>query len=283
MATPRSTTGRTCSGVGIGWFWYGCRQAPPGGTAALVPRVKPIIRWRRQDQLRPLPVPLADLPAGHPHPGRPPGARASTLIEGNNLIWLHLAITFAVVDRQLLPGRTAGGEAQALPLLDRPMKPIVSGTGGRAPWPWCLILGRPALGQHPAGRRGEPFTRTSASPCAEQGLLPPSVRRPPAGPGGRRLGGTADRRGPLCTWADRESRARSWCSTRRTWVASSAATARSASRRAIEGPVGKLCSAWNDPVRTTRDARPRGGVVALRPSRCSEPEVVLSPHHGRGT
>ena len=225
-------------GVGIGWFWYGADR----------PRVGPLhwflesslIRWVGKISyglyLYHWPIYLLVTPsrAGRLVPG-------VDVIEGNNLVWLHLLLTFAaaatswyVVEQPVLKRR--------FPILDRPMS-AVSGTAAGAVAVVLILTGLLWVNTRPA--ESGPLS-ASASPCTEQGLLPPPsderLRVLVVGDSVALQIGEA-----LCGWAvDNPGRM---------VVLNEAHLGCVVGREGLkripegdEGPVGELCSAWNDEV-----------------------------------
>ena len=165
------------------------------------------------------------------------------VIENNNLIWLHLALTFALaaasfylVEQPVMRRR--------FPLLDRPIS-VISGTAVGATAVVLILVGLLWVNTRPA--EGGAFA-PSASPCTEQGLLPPPsderVRVLVVGDSVALQIGEA-----LCGWAvDNPGRM---------VVLNEAHLGCVVGRHGLkripegdEGPVGELCSAWNDPVPT---------------------------------
>ena len=224
-------------GVGIGWFWYGCAGAAKGPLHWFLE--SPIIRWVGKISyglyLYHWPIYLLVTPtrAARLVPG-------VDVIEGNNLIWLHLAITFAVstasfylVEQPVVRRR--------VPLLDRPMKPIPA-LAASAVAVVSILGGLLWVNTRPA----DEAAASNLSPCAEQGLLPPStddrLRVLVVGDSVALQIGEA-----LCTWAIGNpgeivvlNEAHLGC-----------IVGRYGQKRipeGIEGPVGELCSAWNAPV-----------------------------------
>ena len=167
------------------------RRGPANSrSAALVPRVQthPL---GGKDQLRPLPVPLADLPAGHPDPGSSPRARRVGY-RGQQPDLAAPGPHLRSGRGQLLSGGTAG-HATAVPAArptDLGDKRHSGRSHGRRPNPGGVVVG-----QYPAGRgRG---VRPVDQPVYRAGVAAAAVRRTGPGPGGRRLGGPPDRRGPV--------------------------------------------------------------------------------------
>jgi peptidoglycan/LPS O-acetylase OafA/YrhL len=224
-------------GVGIGWFWYGCAGATKGPLHWFLE--SPIIRWVGKISyglyLYHWPIYLLVTPtrAARLVPG-------IDVIEGNNLIWLHLAITFAVstasfylVEQPVVRRR--------VPLVDRPLKPIPA-LSAVAVAVVAILGGLLWVNTRPAVEAAA----SSPSPCAEQGLLPPStddrLRVLVVGDSVALQIGEA-----LCTWALGNpgeivvfNEAHLGC-----------VVGRYGQKRipeGDEGPVGELCSAWNDPV-----------------------------------
>ena len=251
-------------GVGIGWFWYGCAGAAKGPLHWFLE--SPIIRWVGKISyglyLYHWPIYLLVTPtrAARLVPG-------VDVIEGNNLIWLHLAITFAVstasfylVEQPVVRRR--------VPLLDRPMKPIPA-LAASAVAVVSILGGLLWANTRPA----DEAAASNLSPCAEQGLLPPStddrLRVLVVGDSVALQIGEA-----LCTWAIGNpgeivvlNEAHLGC-----------IVGRYGQKRipeGIEGPVGELCSAWNDPVEPHVKLDPE---VVSWPTAVEvfEPEVVLS-------
>jgi hypothetical protein len=251
-------------GVGIGWFWYGCAGAAKGPLHWFLE--SPIIRWVGKISyglyLYHWPIYLLVTPtrAARLVPG-------VDVIEGNNLIWLHLAITFAVstasfylVEQPVVRRR--------VPLLDRPMKPIPA-LAASAVAVVAILGGLLWVNTRPA----DEAAASSLGPCAEQGLLPPStddrLRVLVVGDSVALQIGEA-----LCTWAIGNpgeivvlNEAHLGC-----------IVGRYGQKRipeGIEGPVGELCSAWNDPVEPHVMLDPE---VVSWPTAVEvfEPEVVLS-------
>ena len=251
-------------GVGIGWFWYGCAGAAKGPLHWFLE--SPIIRWVGKISyglyLYHWPIYLLVTPtrAARLVPG-------VDVIEGNNLIWLHLAITFAVstasfylVEQPVVRRR--------VPLLDRPMKPIPA-LAASAVAVVSILGGLLWVNTRPA----DEAAASNLSPCAEQGLLPPStddrLRVLVVGDSVALQIGEA-----LCTWAIGNpgeivvlNEAHLGC-----------IVGRYGQKRipeGIEGPVGELCSAWNDPVEPHVMLDPE---VVSWPTAVEvfEPEVVLS-------
>ena len=251
-------------GVGIGWFWYGCAGAAKGPLHWFLE--SPIIRWVGKISyglyLYHWPIYLLVTPtrAARLVPG-------VDVIEGNNLIWLHLAITFAVstasfylVEQPVVRRR--------VPLLDRPMKPIPA-LAASAVAVVAILGGLLWVNTRPA----DEAAASNLSPCAEQGLLPPStddrLRVLVVGDSVALQIGEA-----LCTWAIGNpgeivvlNEAHLGC-----------IVGRYGQKRipeGIEGPVGELCSAWNDPVEPHVMLDPE---VVSWPTAVEvfEPEVVLS-------
>ena len=251
-------------GVGIGWFWYGCAGAAKGPLHWFLE--SPIIRWVGKISyglyLYHWPIYLLVTPtrAARLVPG-------VDVIEGNNLIWLHLAITFAVstasfylVEQPVVRRR--------VPLLDRPMKPIPA-LAASAVAVVAILGGLLWVNTRPA----DEAAASNLSPCAEQGLLPPStddrLRVLVVGDSVALQIGEA-----LCTWAIGNpgeivvlNEAHLGC-----------VVGRYGQKRipeGIEGPVGELCSAWNDPVEPHVMLDPE---VVSWPTAVEvfEPEVVLS-------
>ncbi|MEE3276137.1 MAG: acyltransferase family protein [Actinomycetota bacterium] len=251
-------------GVGIGWFWYGCAGAAKGPLHWFLE--SPIIRWVGKISyglyLYHWPIYLLVTPtrAARLVPG-------VDVIEGNNLIWLHLAITFAVstasfylVEQPVVRRR--------VPLLDRPMKPIPA-LAASAVAVVAILGGLLWVNTRPA----DEAAASSLGQCAEQGLLPPStddrLRVLVVGDSVALQIGEA-----LCTWAIGNpgeivvlNEAHLGC-----------IVGRYGQKRipeGIEGPVGELCSAWNDPVEPHVMLDPE---VVSWPTAVEvfEPEVVLS-------
>ena len=227
-------------GVGIGWFCYGVDRPTVGPLHWFLE--SRLIRWVGKISyglyLYHWPIYLLVTPtrAARLVPG-------VSVIEGNNLIWLHLALTFALaaasfylVEQPVMRRR--------FPLLDRPISAI-SGTAAGATAVVLILVGLLWVNTRPA--EAGAFA-PSTSPCTEQGLLPPPsderVRVLVVGDSVALQIGEA-----LCGWAvDNPGRM---------VVLNEAHLGCIVGRHGLkripegdEGPVGELCSAWNDPVPT---------------------------------
>ena len=227
-------------GVGIGWFCYGVDRPTVGPLHWFLE--SGLIRWVGKISyglyLYHWPIYLLVTPtrAARLVPG-------VAVIENNNLIWLHLALTFALaaasfylVEQPVMRRR--------FPLLDRPIS-VISGTAVGATAVVLILVGLLWVNTRPA--EGGAFA-PSASPCTEQGLLPPPsderVRVLVVGDSVALQIGEA-----LCGWAvDNPGRM---------VVLNEAHLGCVVGRHGLkripegdEGPVGELCSAWNDPVPT---------------------------------
>ena len=227
-------------GVGIGWFCYGLDRPTVGPLHWFLE--SRLIRWVGKISyglyLYHWPIYLLVTPtrAARLVPG-------VSVIEGNNLIWLHLALTFALaaasfylVEQPVMRRR--------FPLLDRPISAI-SGTAAGATAVVLILVGLLWVNTRPA--EAGAFA-PSTSPCTEQGLLPPPsderVRVLVVGDSVALQIGEA-----LCGWAvDNPGRM---------VVLNEAHLGCVVGRHGLkripegdEGPVGELCSAWNDPVPT---------------------------------
>ena len=227
-------------GVGIGWFCYGLDRPTVGPLHWFLE--SRLIRWVGKISyglyLYHWPIYLLVTPtrAARLVPG-------VSVIEGNNLIWLHLALTFALaaasfylVEQPVMRRR--------FPLLDRPISAI-SGTAAGATAVVLILVGLLWVNTRPA--EAGAFA-PSASPCTEQGLLPPPsderIRVLVVGDSVALQIGEA-----LCGWAvDNPGRM---------VVLNEAHLGCIVGRHGLkripegdEGPVGELCSAWNDPVPT---------------------------------
>ncbi|MBH99105.1 MAG: hypothetical protein CL467_00685 [Acidimicrobiaceae bacterium] len=227
-------------GVGIGWFWYGVDRPQVGPLHWFLE--SSLIRWVGKISyglyLYHWPIYLLVTPTRAAR--LVPGVDA---IEGNNLVWIHLALTFAaataswyVVEQPVLKRR--------FPILDRPMS-AVSGTAAGAVAVVLILVGLLWVNTRPA--ESGPLS-ASASPCTEQGLLPPPsderLRILVVGDSVALQIGEA-----LCGWAvDNPDHM---------VVLNEAHLGCVVGRHGLkripegdEGPVGELCSAWNDPVPT---------------------------------
>jgi peptidoglycan/LPS O-acetylase OafA/YrhL len=225
-------------GVGIGWFWYGSAGATKGPLHWFLE--SRIIRWVGKISyglyMYHWPIYLLVTPtrAARLVPG-------VEVVDGNNLIWMHLALTFAMaagsfylVEQPVMKRR--------MPLLDRPLTPMSGAVvGGTA----VLLILTGLLWVNTRPGEGGAFA-ASRSACAEQGLLPP-----PSDERARVLviGDSVSFQigEALCTWALENPG--------RIVVLNEAHLGCVVGRHGLkripegdEGTVGELCSAWNEPV-----------------------------------
>jgi peptidoglycan/LPS O-acetylase OafA/YrhL len=227
-------------GVGIGWFWYGTARASVGPLHWFLE--SPLIRWVGKISyglyLYHWPIYLLVTPtrAGWLVPG-------VDVVEDNNLVWIHLAITF-------------GAAAASFYLVEQPVMKrnfpftkkritAVSGTSAVATAVVLILIGLLWVNTRPA--EGGAFT-SSASPCAQQGLLPPpedeQLRVLVVGDSVALQIGEA-----LCSWAiDNPGRMVVLNESHLGCVVGRYGLKRIP--EGDEGPVGELCSAWNETVPT---------------------------------
>ena len=225
-------------GVGIGWFWYGADRASVGPLHWFLEST--LIRWVGKISyglyLYHWPIYLLVTPtrAGRLIPG-------VAVVEGNNLVWMHLALTFAVaagsfylVEQPVMKRR--------FPFVDRPMT-VVSGTAAGATAVVLILIGLLWVNTRPA--EGGAFTPTT-SPCVQQGLLPPpdddQLRVLVVGDSVALQIGEA-----LCGWAvDHPGRMVVLNESHLGCVVGRHGLKRIP--EGDEGPVGEICSAWNETV-----------------------------------
>ncbi|MDE0893783.1 MAG: acyltransferase [Acidimicrobiales bacterium] len=227
-------------GVGAVWFWYGTARSEVGPLHWFLEST--LIRWVGKISyglyLYHWPIYLLVTPsrAGRLVPG-------VDLVEGNNLIWMHLTMTFIVaaasfyfVEQPVMRRR--------FPLGGWKMT-AVSGTAAGATAIVLILIGLLWVNTRPA--QSGPLT-ASASPCAEQGLLPPPsderLRVLVVGDSVALQIGEA-----LCGWALENPG--------RMVVLNESHLGCVVGRHGLkripegdEGPVGEICSAWNEPVPT---------------------------------
>ena len=227
-------------GVGAVWFWYGTARSEVGPLHWFLEST--IIRWVGKISyglyLYHWPIYLLVTPsrAGRLVPG-------VDLVEGNNLIWIHLTMTFIVaagsfyiVERPVMRRR--------FPLAGWKMT-AVGGTAAGATAIVLILVGLLWVNTRPA--QSGPLT-ASVSPCTEQGLLPPPsderLRVLVVGDSVALQIGEA-----LCGWAV--------ANPGRMVVLNEAHLGCVVGRHGLkrvpegdEGPVGEICSAWNEPVPT---------------------------------
>ncbi len=224
-------------GVGTGWFCYGCSGATTGPLHWFLE--SRLIRWVGKISyglyLFHWPIYLLVTPErlGRLIPG-------VEVVEGNNLIWLHLALTFAIstvswylIEQPILRKR--------IPFFNRPFKTLPAISAGAIAIV-AILGGLLWVNTRPTNQAAA----SSQGPCAEQGLLPPAsdprLRILVVGDSVALQIGEA-----LCTWSTMHpgeivilNEAHLGC-----------VVGRYGEKRipeGIEGPVGELCSAWNEPV-----------------------------------
>ena len=227
-------------GVGVGWFCYGADRATVGPLHWFLEST--LIRWVGKISyglyLYHWPIYLLVTPgrAGRLIPG-------VAVVEGNNLVWMHLVITFGaaatsfyLVEQPVMKRR--------FPFVDRKMT-AVSGTAAGATAVVLILIGLLWVNTRPA--EGGAFA-PSASPCTEQGLLPPpdddQLRVLVVGDSVALQIGEA-----LCSWA--------LAHPGRMVVLNESHLGCVVGRHGLkripegdEGPVGEICSAWNESVPT---------------------------------